>query len=184
MKILGIIPARYASSRFPGKPLVDIKGKTMIRRVYEKSSEALNNIVVATDNELIYNEIKNINGNVVMTSDKHRSGTDRCAEALSIFETRKNTKFDAVINIQGDEPFINKEHILSLTKAFTENPDTEIATLIKKITDGEDIFNPDKPKVIFNKFAYAIYFSRSPIPYIRDVEKENWHKVNNFFKHI
>ncbi len=184
MNILGIIPARYASSRFPGKPLVNINGKTMIRRVYENSCEALKDVVVATDNKLIFEEIKSFGGKVVMTSENHKSGTDRCAEALLLFEIQKNTKFDVVINIQGDEPFINKEHILKLAEAFENEKITEIATLIKKIDINDDIFNPDKPKVIFNKFSEAVYFSRSPIPYVRDAKKEDWIKKYTFYKHL
>ncbi|NOZ35963.1 MAG: 3-deoxy-manno-octulosonate cytidylyltransferase [Chlorobi bacterium] len=183
MKILGIIPARYASTRFPGKPLADIKGKTMIQRVYENISHFLDEIIIATDNTLIAEEVKNFGGNVVMTSENHKSGTDRCAEALSVIEKVNNISYDIVINVQGDEPFLHKEHLIKLTACFNDS-ETEIATLIKKIGFNEDIFNPNKPKVIFNKNRQAIYFSRSPIPYLRNFEKNEWHIHHNFYKHI
>ncbi len=183
MKILGIIPARYASTRFPGKPLADIKGKTMIQRVYENSIQSLSDVIIATDNNLIAEEVKHFGGKFVMTSENHRSGTDRCAEALSIFEKEKDSHYDIIINIQGDEPFIHRNHITKLIACF-EDPETEIATLIKKIDENEDIFNPNKPKVIVNKNKQALYFSRSPIPYLRNYEKKDWHIHHTYYKHI
>lgn len=183
MKVLGIIPARYASTRLPGKPLVDISGKTMIRHVYERVSKVLDFVVVATDDTRITDEVAGFGGNSVMTSQNHQSGTDRCAEAVGIFENQTGEKFDVVINIQGDEPFIKIEQLQQLISCFNDFG-TEIATLIKRIDDSEDIFNPNKPKVIVNNRNEAIYFSRSPIPYIRNFEKENWIENHVFYKHI
>ena len=183
MNILAIIPARYASTRFPGKPLVLINGKTMIRNVYERVSEIIDNVIIATDDYRIENEAKSFNANYVMTSKHHKSGTDRCAEALLNYEKLTNKKFDAVINIQGDEPFIEAEHITKVLNII-QKKETQIASLVKKIDTNEDIFNPDKPKVVINKNNGAIYFSRSPIPYIRDTKKEDWHKRHTFYKHI
>jgi len=183
MNILGIIPARYASTRFPGKPLTDIKGKTMIRRVFENCKETLENVIVATDNNLIKNEVIQFGGNVIMTSDKHKSGTDRCAEALLKYEEKTGKSFDIIINIQGDEPFIQKEHLTKLIACFNDSK-TEIATLISKTEFNADIFNPNKPKVIIDKNNYAIYFSRSPIPYLRNFKKEVWHQHHLFYRHL
>ncbi|NPA43978.1 MAG: 3-deoxy-manno-octulosonate cytidylyltransferase [Chlorobi bacterium] len=183
MNILAIIPSRYASTRFPGKPLVMINGKTMIRNVYERVSKIVDNVIIATDDYRIENEAKSFNANYVMTSTEHKSGTDRCAEALLIYEKQTNKKFDAVINIQGDEPFIESEHIEKVLNVIKQKQ-TQIASLVKEINNNEDVFNPDKPKVIINKNNNAIYFSRSPIPYIRDTKKEEWHLKNKFFKHI
>jgi len=183
MNILGIIPARYDSSRFPGKPLIDIKGKTMIQRVYENSKTILPEIIVATDNDLIAKEVERFGGKFIMTSKNHKNGTDRCAEALKIYEQNTKKTFDIIINIQGDEPFLHKEHLTKLISCFEDNK-TEIATLVKKIESNKDIFNPNKPKVIIDNRKYAIYFSRSPIPYLRNTEKENWHLKHIFYKHI
>lgn len=183
MNILGIIPARYASTRFPGKPLADIKGKTMIHRVFENTKKTLSNVVVATDSRLIEKEVKQFGGNVIITSKNHKSGTDRCAEALDKYEKETEKIFDIVINIQGDEPFIHREHLTKLIDCFNDSK-TEIATLINEIKSNNDIFNPNKPKVIINNHKYAIYFSRSPIPYLRGVEKENWHLHHTFYQHI
>ncbi len=183
MKILAIIPSRYKSSRFLGKPLIVINGKTMIQRVYESVSAITNNVIVATDDNKIADEIKRFNGTYVMTSDRHKSGTDRCAEALLVYEKQTGKKFDAVINVQGDEPFIQAEHIEKV-KGVIEKNSTQIASLVKRIVTNEDIFNSDKPKVVIDKNNNAIYFSRSAIPFIRDVKKEEWHLKNVFYKHI
>ena len=181
MNILGIIPARFSSSRFPGKPLVDIGGKTMIRRVYEqaKKSSKLSEVVVATDDERISDEIKKIGGNVVMTSDKHQSGTDRCAEAVK----KVSGNWNAVINIQGDEPFILPQQIDLLATLF-ENPEIEIGTLVKKLSDAADLDNSNTMKVVLDIHGNGMYFSRSPIPFIRGVEKSKWLEKNMFYKHI
>lgn len=182
MKFIGIIPARYASSRFPGKPLADMAGKPMIQRVYEQVSKVLDEVWVATDDKKIYDAVLSFGGKSVMTSDKHRSGTDRCKEAyLNI-----NKPFDVVINIQGDEPFIQPEQIKTLMNCFNNN-NTELATLVKpfKKEDSFDaLFNKNSPKVVINKYDEAIYFSRSIIPYIRDAHHTEWLKEHTFYKHI
>jgi len=183
MKILGIIPSRFASTRFPGKPLVDIRGKSMIQRVYERSSSVISHLIVATDDDRIAQEVKRFNGNVVLTSNKHNTGTDRCAEALLLYQKETGINFDIVINIQGDEPFIHKEHLEKVISNFTIES-TQISTLVKRISSNEDIFNANLPKVLINVENMAIYFSRSPVPYIRDFEKKEWHLKHTFFKHI
>lgn len=183
MKFIGIIPSRYESTRFPGKPLANINGKSMIRRVYEQAGVALENVFVATDDQRIADEVTRFNGRFVFTSKKHNSGTDRLAEAVQTIQKNLKTNFDVVINIQGDEPFIQPSQITELMNCFKNNH-AEIATLIRKITDNDDIFNPNKPKVIFDKSMNAIYFSRSPIPFIRNHEKSNWVKAFHFYRHI
>ncbi len=181
MKIIGIIPARYASSRFPGKPLVDIGGKSMIQRVYEqaKKSGSLAEVVVATDDIRIEQHVKAFGANVVMTSESHQSGTDRCFEAIQSY----NPSADVVINIQGDEPFIRSEQIDLVASCFNSEK-TDIATLVKKIVTDEDLFNPNTPKVILNKNKEAIYFSRQSIPHIRSSETGEWLTKHTFYKHI
>lgn len=182
MNTLAIIPARYASTRFPGKPLAIIFDKPMIRHVYERVAPILTT-VVATDDQRIYKVVKAFGGNVVITKNTHESGTDRCAEALQLFEKEQNKSFDVVVNVQGDEPFIEKEQIEKIIRLF-ENNQTNIATLIKKIDDSEELFNPNKVKVVINSKKEALYFSRSPIPYLRGFEEKNWVKNHSFFKHI
>lgn len=179
----GIIPARYASSRFPGKPLVMIGNKTMIQRVYEQAAKVLDLVYVATDDKKIEKCVTDFGGNVVMTSDEHMSGTDRCAEAYALIEMETGKKIDVVINIQGDEPFIKPEQINLLLKCFNDEK-TEIATLVKKCEPGEDIFNPNQPKVIINSNGDAMYFSRAAIPYFRDLKQTEWSNKNTYFKHI
>lgn len=183
MKFIGIIPSRYESTRFPGKPLVDINGKTMIQRVYEQSAKVIDTIVVATDNTKIENEVKRFGGNVVMTSKNHKSGTDRCAEAIDKFRKQRNETFDVIINIQGDEPFINTEQIEKIISCFDDET-TQIATLIKPIDNIDDVFNPNKPKVLINKNNQAIYFSRSPIPFVRNYDKNLWLDKHKFYNHV
>jgi len=179
MKILGVIPARYASTRFPGKPLVDINGKTMIRRVYEQAVIAnLNKVVVATDDERIASEVKSFGGEFILTSDQHQSGTDRCAEVAA-----KLLGFDIVVNIQGDEPFIDPEQISLLTSCFLDEK-VKLATLIKEIKENSELFNANIPKVVINNNQQAIYFSRNPIPFIRNADQENWKNNHQFYKHI
>jgi 3-deoxy-manno-octulosonate cytidylyltransferase (CMP-KDO synthetase) len=182
-KFIGIIPARFASTRFPGKPLTSIKGKTMIQRVYERANSVLDDVLVATDDERILETVHGFGGEVTMTSSNHRSGTDRCYEALRKYETDKHDEFDIVINIQGDEPFIRPDQIQKLMDCFNEGP-VDIATLIKPITDSETIFNANKPKVVINHAMEALYFSRSPIPYIRDSREGEWLNNHTFFQHI
>ncbi len=183
MNILGIIPARYASTRFPGKPLVMLGDKPIIQHVYDKSKLALKWIYIATDDQRIFDEVKQFGGKVVMTSSSHRSGTDRCAEALEIIEIETAVKFDAVINIQGDEPFIQPEHI-KLLEALLNDPATQIATLVKKIINREDIFDPNKPKVVLDNKGFALIFSRSPVPFLRGIPKGDWPGAFVFYKHI
>ncbi|MDA3779301.1 MAG: 3-deoxy-manno-octulosonate cytidylyltransferase [Bacteroidales bacterium] len=183
MNIIGIIPARYESSRFPGKPLAKIGNKSMIQKVYEQCTKALNTVYIATDNTQIENEVNKFGGNVILTASTHQSGTDRIAEAINKIEASLNKKFDIVINIQGDEPFINPQQISEISSCFNDK-DTEIATLVKKIDNKEDIFNPNKPKVIFTKNNYAIYFSRNPIPYLQNYDKDIWHEHHTYYKHI
>jgi len=178
--IIGLIPARYASTRFPAKPLVDIGGKSMIQRVYEqaKKSTYLSKVVVATDNPEIYNHVKSFDGEVCMTREDHISGTDRCYEALTL----QSEQFEYVINIQGDEPFIQPEQIDLLAAVLTGK--TEIATLMKAIDQTEQLFNPNLVKAVIGKNCEALYFSRSPIPYLRNIKENDWVSNHTFFKHI
>jgi len=180
VQILGIIPARYASTRFPAKALADIGGKTMIQRVYEQSSKAtqLSQIIVATDDERIFDHVHQFGGKAVMTSEKHQSGTDRCFEAL----IKNGGNYDYVINIQGDEPFINPEPINSLAEALDGK--TELATLVKVIDSPDILFNVNVPKAVLNKRQEVLYFSRQTIPYLRGVEMDRWMESHTFYKHI
>ena len=166
MKFIGIIPARYASTRFPGKPLADMNGKPMIQRVYEQVKDVLDSVCVATDDIRIENAVKAFGGQVVMTSDQHRSGTDRCYEAYQ----KIGEGYDVIVNIQGDEPFIHPEQIQTIKTCFAD-ANTQIATLVKPFRSDDDfestLFNPNSPKVVLNKNNEAMYFSRSIIPYIR-----------------
>lgn len=183
MKFLGIIPARYASTRFPGKPLADIGGKMMIQRVYEQVKPCLDDVWVATDDERIAEAVRGFGGQVVMTSDQHRSGTDRCLEAVQLI----NGDYEVIINIQGDEPFIQPSQIQALKNCFLQDESTELATLVKPFTvkDGlEALVNPNSPKVVLNLKGEALYFSRSVIPYLRGVEPEQWLQRKTFYKHI
>ena len=182
-KFAGIIPARYASARFPGKPLVLIGNKPMIQRVYEQARKTLDIVWVATDDKRIFDAVTDFGGKAIMTSPNHLSGTDRCAEAVTKINNETGKKIDIVINIQGDEPFINPEQIKLVMKCFTDKT-VELATLVRKVEPGEDVFNPNQPKVILNTKGDAIYFSRAAIPYIRDTEKTEWSKNHVFYKHI
>lgn len=183
MKYLGIIPARYASSRFPGKPLADIGGKTMIERVYTRVKDVLDSVCVATDDERILAAVQAFGGRVVLTSDRHRSGTDRCYEAY----TRIGSGYDIVVNIQGDEPFIHPEQIETL-KACFDDPATQIATLVKPFGPDADfetvVANPNSPKVVVNARGEAMYFSRSVIPYLRGKDPARWPGAHPYYKHI
>lgn len=183
MKFLGIIPARYASTRFPGKPLADINGKPMIQRVYEQTSLAIKDVWVATDDERIKKSVESFGGNVIMTSTNHESGTDRIAEAVSKILETTLTKYDVVINIQGDEPFIQPEQIKAVMKCF-KNTSTQIATLVKAISEKSEIFDPNKVKAVISNEKKALYFSRSAIPYLRGIEKDEWLSKGVFYKHI
>jgi 3-deoxy-manno-octulosonate cytidylyltransferase (CMP-KDO synthetase) len=179
----GIIPARYASSRFPGKPLALIGTKSMIQRVYEKAVRSLNIVYVATDDERIFETVLNFGGNAVMTSPDHMSGTDRCEEAAEAISAESGRSIDVIVNIQGDEPFIRPEQIDLLMNCFTDDR-VEIATLVRKVEKGEDIFNPNQPKVVLNDEGDAIYFSRAAIPYIRDTKMDKWTEDHTYYKHI
>ena len=178
-----IIPARYASTRFPGKPLAKIGSKTMIQRVYEQAERAVEMVYVATDDERILNTVRDFGGNAVMTSTEHFSGTDRCAEAVGLITEETGKPVDIVLNIQGDEPFIRPEQIDLLKSCFLED-DVQIATIIRRTEPGEDIFNPGHVKVILDSSGNAIYFSRAAIPYYRDADPEKWSKEHIFFKHL
>lgn len=182
MKTIVIIPSRYGSSRFPGKPLAMIQGKPMIQHVYENASKAFPDVWVATDDTRIEERVKAFGGNVVMTSNTCPSGTDRLAQAIQSIPN--GNTFDVVINVQGDEPFIQPEQIKLLEQIFEDNPKTQIATLVKEITETPDLFNPNKPKVVRAIDGRAIYFSRSPIPYFRGEEQDYWIKRNTYYKHI
>ncbi len=183
MKILGLIPARYASTRFPGKPLVDINGKTMIMRVYEQSAKAFEFVYVATDDKRIFDHVNSYGGKAIMTSASHASGTDRCAEALDLISKELNSEFDVVVNIQGDEPFVNPLQLELLVSCF-DDENAQISTLVKVITNNNDIFDSNKPKVVLDKNNFAIYFSRSPIPFLRNINQIDWANKNNYYKHI
>ncbi len=183
--IVGIIPARYASSRFPGKPLAVIQGKTMIQRVFEQASIAktLKAVYVATDDQRIYDHILAFTSQVVMTSMDHENGTSRCLEALNHIESKSDQVFDAVINIQGDEPFIKPEQIDRLAALFT-NAAVEIGSLAKKIDSLEQLRNPNIVKAVFGDNKQAHYFSRQALPYLRDVDESAWLAKHDFYKHI
>lgn len=184
MNVLAVIPARYASSRFPGKPLALVRGKAMIQRVYEQSSEVFSNLCVATDDERIYKAVEKFGGVAVMTSPMHQSGTDRVLEACHTYSRTMGKKFDVVINVQGDEPFIHPGQLLGLKECFND-PSVEIATLVKRIEALQELVNPNTPKVIMDKMMNAIYFSRTPIPYVRDCNvDDSFIKEHPFFKHI
>lgn len=182
MKFLGIIPARYASTRFPAKPLAMLGGKTVIERVYTQVLGQVDDVYVATDDERIRQAVEAFGGKVVMTSSLHKSGTDRCREAVDIV----GNDFDVVINIQGDEPFIQSSQLQAI-KACFDQPDTQIATLVKPFmpSDGwEALQNPNSPKVVINRQMEAIYFSRSVIPYCRGKEHDEWLSHHTYYKHI
>ena len=180
MKFIGIIPARYQSTRFPGKPLALINGKPMIQWVYERSAEALREVWVATDNQQILDTVESFGGYATMTSSDHRSGTDRCAEAA--LKLSSDIDFDVVVNIQGDEPFIQPEQIRKLMACFKS--ETEIATLVRKISDLDELTDPNKPKVVLGVNSDALYFSRAAIPYTRDYEMGRWLEEANYWGHI
>ncbi|MCF8364543.1 MAG: 3-deoxy-manno-octulosonate cytidylyltransferase [Bacteroidales bacterium] len=181
MKIAGIIPARYGSTRFPGKPLALINGKTMIRRVYEQvlKTESISIAIVATDDQRIFDEVISFGGLAAMTSPAHKSGTDRCAEVLENLDTG----IDIVINIQGDEPFIDPRQIDQLARMF-ENPLVEIATLASPVKTDEELSSPNTVKVVAGKDGRALYFSRYPIPFLRSSEGGNISGRHSYLKHI
>ena len=181
MKTIGIIPARYGSTRFPGKPLAFIHGKSMIRRVYEQAVKArmLSAVLVATDDDRIFDHVTDFGGNVVMTSPVHPSGTDRCAEALRLC----GNDYNFVVNIQGDEPYIHPDQIDLLVNCL-QNKKADIATLVKVITDPAELVNPNIPKVIRSKDEQALYFSRAPIPYCKEENIMQFIREGRFYRHI
>lgn len=182
MNFVGIIPARYASTRFPGKPLAKLGGKTVIERVYRQVSKVLDYVYVATDSEQIFNTVISFGGNAIMTYPNHKSGTDRVEEAVN----KTGKKFDVVINIQGDEPFIHESQIKTICECF-DDPQTMIATLGRPFSNNDTIAeleNPNSPKIVCDNNNFAMYFSRSIIPYIRNVEKQEWLNSFNYLKHI
>ena len=179
MRFIGIIPARYASTRFPGKPLAMLGGKPVIQHVYEKVAAVLEEAYVATDDERIEETVKAFGGKVVMTRNDHKSGTDRIAEALE----KIGGDYDVVVNIQGDEPFIDKSQIEEICHCF-DDENTEIATLGKPFESMEAVKNPNSPKIVTDNNGYAMYFSRSVIPFVRGVEREKWLKNYPFLKHL
>jgi 3-deoxy-manno-octulosonate cytidylyltransferase (CMP-KDO synthetase) len=180
MKVVGIIPARYNSTRFPGKPLAMIKGKTMIQRVCEQAWKSkLDAVVVATDDIRIADEVLKFGGKYVMTDPRHQSGTDRCCEAVQMLEEQ----YDAVVNIQGDEPFIDPRHINLLVDMISRD-DTQLASLVKRVEEAEDLFGSSKVKVVMDKTGKALYFSRNPIPFMQNVAHEKWLQKGRFYQHI
>ena len=182
MKYIAIIPARYASTRFPAKPLAILGGKPVIERVYEQVAGVMDETIVATDDERIYNAVLAFGGKAEMTSTAHRSGTDRCWEAYQ----KHGGNYDIVVNVQGDEPFIQRSQLEAIKRCF-DNPATDIATLVKPFTAEDGLAaleNPNSPKVVLDKDSRAIYFSRSVIPYLRGVEREQWLSQHTFYKHI
>lgn len=178
--IIGIIPARYASTRFPGKPLIDIEGKSMIQRVYEQASKAkaLTDVVVATDDERIKQHVEAFGGKAVMTSEDHPSGTDRCWDALQ----QMDGEYKYVVNIQGDEPFIDPQQIDSL--ALLLDGQIELATQMIPVDSHEVLFDMGEVKIVLNENNEALYFSRMVIPYIKGVDQSEWHKHHNYYRHV
>lgn len=182
MKFIGIIPARYASTRFPGKPLALLGGKPVIQRVYEQVSGVLDEAVVATDDERIERAVQAFGGKVVMTASSHKSGTDRCYEAY----TKVGGGYDVVVNIQGDEPFIQPQQLRAVQECFADAT-TQIATLVKPFTENDGwgaLENVNSPKVVIDKNRRAIYFSRSVIPFVRGRERDEWLLRHTYYKHI
>jgi 3-deoxy-manno-octulosonate cytidylyltransferase (CMP-KDO synthetase) len=181
LNAIGIIPARYASTRFPGKPLVDIQGKTMIRRVYEQASKSsLSSVVVATDDERIFKEVESFGGKVVMTATHHKNGTERCVEAL---QKQGKANWDVVVNIQGDEPFIHPEQIDKVVACFKKET-VQIATLARNLNEEKELHSPSCIKVVRKTNGEALYFSRAPIPFYRDAKGTEWVSKHQYLKHI
>ncbi len=181
-QFIAFIPARIASTRFPGKPLVDMFGKPMIQRVYERVHSVIEEVYVATDDQRIYDTVLAFGGKAVMTSDQHKSGTDRCYEAFCKVDRNQ----DVILNIQGDEPFVSTHQITTLMECF-ERETTQIATLVKPFSHNdswESLSNPNSPKVVINSLNEALYFSRSVIPYLRGVQSAEWCKHHTYYKHI
>ncbi len=179
MKFMAIIPARYASTRFPGKPLAVLGGKTVIQRVYEQVSSVLSEVYVATDDQRIYDCVEGFGGKAVMTREDHKSGTDRIEEAVE----KIGTDADVIINVQGDEPFIQPSQVETLMHLFDAS-ETQIGTLGKLFESMEAVENPNSPKIVTDNRGFALYFSRSVIPYIRGIERNDWFGQYPFLKHL
>ncbi len=179
--IVGIIPARYASTRFPGKPLIDIMGKSMLQRVFEQAtkSPSLNKVVVATDDQRIYDHVKSFDGDVVMTSASHPSGTDRCMEALK----KLGGNYQYIINIQGDEPFIEPDQIDELAGVLRVDT-TELATQMIAVDSHEMLFDRGEVKIVLNNKSEALYFSRMAIPFIKGADEKEWHVRHRYYRHV
>lgn len=180
MRILGVIPARYESTRFPGKVLADIHGKSMVHRVYEQAMKSthLDKVIIATEDEKVVDHVAAFGGVSMLTKPDHASGTDRCFEVLQ----SQSEAYDYVVNIQGDEPFIDPKQIDELAGLL--DGDVELATLIKKITTNDELFNLGEVKTVFNKKMEALYFSRQPIPYYRNAAELDWLQEQDYYKHI
>jgi 3-deoxy-manno-octulosonate cytidylyltransferase (CMP-KDO synthetase) len=178
--ILGIIPARYESTRYPGKPLIQIQGKSMIQRVYEqsKASKKVAKVLVATDDARIFDHVQSFGGEVVMTRKDHPSGTDRCMEALQ----QAGEKYEYVINIQGDEPFIDPSQIDLLASLL--DGQTELATLMIEVDSEEVLFDKGEVKVVYNSGMEALYFSRTPIPFLKNKPEKEWHLCHKYYRHV
>jgi len=179
MKYIAIIPARYASTRFPGKPLAVLGGKTVIQRVYEQVSSLLDEVYVATDDERIFQAVESFGGRAVMTRTDHKSGTDRIEEVAE----KIGSDADVIINVQGDEPFIQPSQIETLMHLF-DAPETQIGTLGKRFETIEGVENPNSPKIVTDNRGFALYFSRSPIPYVRGIDRNLWLEAYPFLKHL
>lgn len=180
--ILGIIPARYASSRFPGKPLIDIAGKSMIQRVYEQAvrSKLLGKVIVATDDERILTHVQSFGGAAVMTSSNHVSGTDRCYEAFLL----SGLQADYVVNVQGDEPFLATGQIDEIAEALLRESGTELATQMIAVKNAEELFDPGEVKIVLNSHNEALYFSRTPIPFLKGIPQEQWTINHTYYRHV
>lgn len=184
MKVLGIIPARYGSSRLVGKPLKDIEGKSMIQRVYERCILTLDKVVVATDDERIKSHVLSFGGDVVMTSAKHKTGTNRCLEALEILELKNGFKPDVLINIQGDEPLLHPDQIKNIISCFKNDSTVELASLAMPAGENANLEAHNGCFVVLDDNNDALYFSRSIIPYLRDIPKQEWAKKHPYFYHV
>lgn len=183
MRFLGIIPARYGSTRLEGKPLVDIVGKPMIQHVYERAGQALEEVYVATDDQRVFDAVRSFGGRVVMTSDQHQTGTNRCLEALELISKANQQYYDIVINIQGDEPLLDPMQLKTLQQCFTDEY-IMMATLVAPVQDPKDLNNESEAFVVFDKNYHALYFSRSVIPYVKGISRERWLKHHTFYKHV
>lgn len=181
MKVLAVIPARFASTRFPGKPLVDIRGKSMIQRVYEQVTKAklVSKVIVATDDKRIFDHVESFGGEVLMTAENHQSGTDRCAEISA-----QLTDYEIIINVQGDEPFLSPEDVDKVVQPFLDKKNVQITTLATPIKNTATLFDINVVKVVRAEHNNALYFSRQAIPFLRNVDTEDWLQHRTFYKHL